>query len=257
MVNWLRIGLVCLTAITTYAQNGNGNGNGNANGQNKTGLTNQLSVPEPVRGYMKAFGDRLERSGKERTVLTGSYTSASGTGQAQLTFDLPGNVRFDRSDKAGKPLIYDSNTGLSNGASLVQEENDILESLFDDATESFVLGFSNGNGYRFLGMFRSDDGKTPNFTGPSWEIYDVYGPARGQSVKVTRYKRFYFDSATKLLTKAVYSSSGKSVETEFSAWTTVAGQAFPGKIARKENGAVVFQFTINAGVAGAKPTTGN
>jgi len=46
------------------------------------------------------------------------------------------------------------------------------------------------------------------------------------------------------------------VSTEYSGWSVINGQAYPGAIVRKENGAAVFTFKISGAVVGPAPQDG-
>src|SRR5207237_850832 len=117
-----------------------------------------------------AFGDRIQRPGKERVKLVGKYTDQFGSSDISLTWEVPGRFRLDRSDSTGRPIIYDAGTWL--GA--LPAEANALESLFDDTPESFFYAMLQGAAHRFLGnRFRADDGKTPNYKGPWYDVYQV------------------------------------------------------------------------------------
>jgi hypothetical protein len=209
---------------------------------------NAASVPGPVQRYLAAFGDRVQNPGKGRTIFRGTYSAKNGSGQAQLTWEVPGNIRFDRSDQPGKSLIINKSAEPTSSSGLGQTDTDILESLSDDSAEAFFYGFQNGVGHRLLGQrFRADDGNTVNYQGPWYDVYAAHEQVAIQPGSPARVKHFYFDSQTGLLTQTRYLSSGLPVTTEFSNWVTNNGQSFPGRIVRKENGAPVFTFDIASG----------
>src|SRR6266699_6717669 len=98
---------------------------------------NPGAVAAPVRSFLFALGDRLQRPGKERVTLAGKYTDRSGTADIVLVWEVPGRLRFDRSDKPGRPVIYDNTRGWDNAGAIAPEEAGALESLFDYSPESF------------------------------------------------------------------------------------------------------------------------
>jgi len=205
---------------------------------------NSASIPGPVRGYLAAFGDRVQKPGKGRTILRGTYSAVNGSGQAQLTWQVPGNIRFDRSDHPSQSLIFSQATGLASSSGFGQADSDILESLMDDAAESFFYSFQRPVAHRFLGAgFRADDGSRN-------DIYESVGPVRAQPGKPARLKHYYFDSQTKLLAKTHYLVSEMDVTTDFNKWTTINGQSFPGEVVRKENGSPIFTFTVDSAAVG-------
>ncbi|MCU1335794.1 MAG: hypothetical protein JWO19_1375 [Bryobacterales bacterium] len=211
--------------------------------QSSTLFVKATAIPGPVAGYLSALGDRIQRSGNERTTLAGIYTDRNGPVQATLTWQAPGSIRFERANQSGSALIYDS----AKGSVLATTPSDanILESLGDDAAESFFYGFQNGVIYRLLGQrFRADDGKAANYKGPWYDVYAASGQANFQPGKPTRLKHFYFDSQTGLLARTRYINGGITVTTEFSNWIRNNGQAFPTRIVRTEGNVAVFTFTI-------------
>jgi hypothetical protein len=136
-----------------------------------------------------------------------------------------------------------------------------LETLLTDSAEWFFYGFLRGEARRYFGgRFRIDDGSSANYTGPFYDIHQVTTAVPVQPGSPLRAKRYYFDSVSKLLSKTVYTAatvtSETSVETDLSGWTTKGGQSFPGTITRKENGAVVFTFTVASAVFGPAVSDG-
>lgn len=217
-------------------------------------------VPSQVREHLLVLGDRIQKPGKERSTLVGTFTDKNGTGSAQLVWEVPGRLRFDRSSGPSNPLIVDSASGAMNGASMAQSDLGILESVFDDSAEMFLYGFLQGHAHRFLGArFRTDDGRTANYRGPLYDIYETVAPVRAAGGP-QRQKFYYFDSQTKLLTKTRYvilrGSTQLPVSTEFGNWITSGGQAFPGQIVRKENDVAVFTFIVSSASAGPTPNDG-
>lgn len=221
-----------------------------------------LSVPPNARLYLVALGNRIQIAGNERLTLAGTVTDHLGTGTAQLVWQLPGSVRLDRQTSPSASLVFvagsavgsAAGSGVQNASAVPQADLNILETVAADAQEAFLYTFRQKAGHRLLGArFRADDGKTPNYQGPYYDIYESTGqvPAANNAV---RQKWYFFDSTSHLLAKARYliGSAGATVtvESQYSNWTTQNGQAFAGKIIRTENGAAVFTFTATQGVVG-------
>ena len=148
-----------------------------------------------------------------------------------------------------------ASVGVVNAASVAAPDLELLESLVNDSPETFLYGFSQGAGYRFLGArFRTDDGKTSNYQGPLYDIYEVVAPVPVAAGNPSRQKLVYFDSRTKLLAQSRYliqrGGAKVSVSTEYGGWTNSGGQAFAGQIVRKEDGVVVFRFKITSATVG-------
>jgi hypothetical protein len=210
-----------------------------------------LPVPSHVKAYVRALGNRFESPGRERVVLTGTSTDVKyGTAEATLVWQWPGNWRFQRVGVGASVLIYQNAVGL-NDASKTQDEAElgIWESLLDDGVEAFLFGYGDGAGYRFLGSrFRTDDGKSPSYSGPWYDIYERVGPIKALNKASSRLKYFCFDSVSKLPVMTSYYAvrDGKNVKvsTAFGNWLTVDGQRVPGQVVRTEDGRVVFSLTV-------------
>jgi hypothetical protein len=209
------------------------------------------AMPTPIRAFLSALGDRLQQPGKERCTLSGSYIDNRGTTTAQLIWQSPGQVRFQRGNSPSA-LVYSSSSGVLNASSLGKTDMSVLESFLDDPAEAFLFGFGHKS-YRLLGLrFRTDGGTNPNYTGRWYDIYEVSGQAASDAVGTTRFARYIFDSDTKLLVKTEYSTLSGIVTTEFNNWAVNNGEAFPGQIVRIENGSTVFTFNINSITVGSQ-----
>jgi hypothetical protein len=213
-------------------------------------------VPSNVREYMIAFGDRLQKPGNERLTLTGTATdSQKKVTPATLVWEVPGRLRFDRPGATASSLVFDDVSGLINATGVSQSDLDILETLLNDSPEAFLYSFPHGHAHRFLGgRFRTDGGKTANYSGPWFDIYESVATARTLSISPPTQKFFYFDSITKLHARTTYivlrNSIKVPVSTEYGKWAVIDGQATPRQIVRNENGVPVFTFDINAASVG-------
>jgi hypothetical protein len=214
-------------------------------------------LPAPVRRYLSTFGDRLKNPGNERTTLTGVLADSAGNHPVQITWEVPGRINVTYSDKSS-PFIIDDSKGLVNGTSVQKSDSDVLESLFDDSSESFFYGTAQVGGYRLIGeRFRADDGRTPNYAGPWYDIYEAAPSIRAHYPTLNRHKFFYFDSQTNRLAKVEYVLlGGVRVSSQYSNWTTQNGQSFPGKLVRKEDGVTVFTLTMSAAAFGKSASDG-
>src|ERR1051326_3931822 len=172
------------------------------------GYVDAGAIASSARPLLSAFGERIQRPGKERVTLMGKLTDASGTFDVSLVWEVPGRFRLDRSDKPGRPLICDEAGAWNNGPAILPREAETLESLFDDTSESFFYGMVQGTASRFLGnRFRADNGKTPNYQGPWFDVYEVFAVVRGPQGISKRRKVFLFDSQTALLSRVDYTRS--------------------------------------------------
>lgn len=225
-------------------------------GPNSAGLyVTESLLPSIVKGYLKAVGPRLKTPGQERTILNGTYSDAAGSTGARLVWEAPGNLRFDRANKPGQALIYSTAAGLV-GPAISAADSNLLESLLDDAVELFLYGYRSNYAHRFLGgLFRANNVSSGNYPGPWYEIHQTTGAIHAQR-GIVRTKDYYFDSATKLLAKTLYTSGSTRVVTEFNNWITAAGQRYPGAVLRIEDGAQVGAFTITSAATGPSVNDG-
>ena len=233
--------------------------NGQATSKPASGsYINSGQVASPVRSFLFAFGDRIQRPGKERTTFAGKYTDRSTTADLTLIWEVPGRVWIGRSDKPGRPIIYEETTGWMNAGAISSDEAGALESLFDDSSESFFYAMVRGSAHRFLGnCFRTDGGKTPNFNGPCYDVYEVFAPVHSPTGLSRRRKLFFFDSHTHLLSRVEYEATGSvRVSTELGGWRILSSQAFPGSVVRKENGVVVLTVNFTSALAGPSVSDG-
>jgi hypothetical protein len=205
------------------------------------------SVSFFFRDPLKALGDRLQVPGKERLTASGTYSDKSGAQAIVVTWQLPGKLRIQFVGMTSRTLIFDGASTTANGGPTTSEDDDVLESLADDRTETLFWGQKLGS--RFLGShFRTDDGKTKSYSGPYYDIHQLVYRVSCRSDKPIRTKLFYFDSTTELLVKSRYTEMRNGneilVETAYSGWSQTASQSVPGQIVRRENGAVVFTIMI-------------
>lgn len=212
-------------------------------------------IPAPVRDFLHVFGDRIQRPGNERMILAGTYTSKGASAGVTITWEVPGRMRVDFSNRNGSPLVFDEVHGPNQGNGFVQDDADVFESLLDDSPEAFFYGMSRQQAHRFLGgRFRADNGKALNYSGPWFNVYQVWESARSQPGSPQREKVYFFDSQTGLLNRVEYFlSPSLKVTTSFSGWKTANGQAYPGHIVRTSGAATVFTIDITGatGSAGA------
>lgn len=99
---------------------------------------------------------------------------------------------------------------------------------------------------RFYGSrFRTDDGTTPNYKGPYYDIYEMVEKAVGSAS--SRVRVYCLNSETLLLEKIQYritrAGAPIKVETVLSGWKDFQGEKFHTKVSRTENGREVFAIT--------------
>jgi len=205
-------------------------------------------VPSRYRSLVEALGDRLDKTGRERVVLAGSLEDSSGSKAYVVTRELSGKFRLDEaSGTSVNTIVFDGKGLTSSKGAPSAADNDRIESLIADSSEYFLYSVIRGRGSRLLGRrFRLDDGKDSKYTGPFYDIFELLTPAAGRADVAPRQKHYYFDSASGLLQKVRYlAKSGNgdlTVETAWTNWRKVDGQAAPSAVTRTENGKLVFTF---------------
>ncbi len=203
--------------------------------------------PGALRRNVEVLGDRFYAPGKERLILTGTLTRDGENEQVQLLYEVPGRFRLAPQGGTGRTLVFDGSESWSSDGQLSAQDEDLLESFARDSADGFFADVRQGGALQFLGEgFRGDDGSTPNFKGPWYDIHQLVRPIRVRRDVVMRQKLYYFDSNTGLLLRVRYRQSGgggqKVVETHFNDWQVVGGQQVPGKIAHLEGNSEVLSF---------------
>jgi hypothetical protein len=210
---------------------------------------------------VELLGSRIYTKGQERLLLTGTLTDANGATQVQLLYEVPGRLRLDLQGGSGKTLIFDGASSRAASGSLTTADEDLLESFAGDSADGLLAAIKAGAHLRIVGQrFRADDGTTPNYQGPWYDVYQLTAPARQRGAAGLVSKWFYFDSVTGLLDRVRYAgqSAGSQtiVETHFDDWLNEAGQNLPGRITRIENGAEVFAFVRTGATLGPRQNDG-
>ena len=210
---------------------------------------NALSVWK--RALLKSHGDRLNVPGKERSMFTGLFTK---TGVQPVTMvitkELPDKIRLDQVSSNGKPILVPG-SGTPTAGITSEDDKDLLEAFYLDTTEYFLLGGSQGAAYRLLGgRVRADDGKTINYQGPWYIVYQVAVPKSARGENGVRLKTFFFDTKDGLLSSVQYETTPQvqntSVTIAYSNWKMIEGQAVPGLIRRLHGNTEIWRFQITS-----------
>jgi hypothetical protein len=142
-------------------------------------------------------------------------------------------------------------------ASVSAEDNDRIETLIADSAEFFLYAVREHQANRLLGRrFRTDNGKSVDYKGPFYDIFELLSEIGARSDKAQRQKHYYFDSESGLLQKVRYvierGAVPVTVETVWSEWRKSDNQLYPGTTTRMENGKTIFVFRGTSAVFGAK-----
>lgn len=208
---------------------------------------------------LDAYGDRLEKPGKERLTAVGTISNADTTANekvpVRLVLEFPDKLRIEK-QKAGKTetTIFDGKLKIKLGDVLKQEEEKELESLVFDSIDHFMAAHLTGKPLRFLGdRFRLDDGTNPKYTGSYYDIYQITEPqfdANYVKKEALQEKLYFFNSDTHKLERITYQIADKKekveVLVELSGWQKLDGQVLPTSLTRYENGKPTITLTISS-----------
>lgn len=207
------------------------------------------SVISPVRQIVNALGDRVQKPGNERVILTGSLNRPGVVSTLQIIVESPGLLRIDEQGGKSRSLVYDL-SGLKGAAAIDDDDEGLAESIQNDTAEGFLAGFGRGASIRRLGDRFKVKGETG--FGSEVDIYEVVSPVGIKRDKQTITKRYMFESSSGLLRRVAYlaQQSGKSVtvQTVLSGYSAAGGYMLPGRIARVVNGVEVFAFSRTGAV---------
>jgi len=212
----------------------------------------RMSRLEPrLRSALQALGDRIQKPGKERMILMGTMQIANGeTTPIALNLQFPDRLRLEEQRIGPRRILtFDSTTPGRAGNGLDQTDRDIIETLVYDTAEHFFLTQASGSATRLLGLrFRTDDGTTPNYSGPYYDLYEVSDLVSSKSEPQIQSKYYSLNSTTLLPERVQYqvlrNGSSVQVEIRLSEWQEIAGQNIARRIVRLENN----QPTINLAI---------
>ncbi|MBI2685206.1 MAG: hypothetical protein HYX27_02745 [Acidobacteria bacterium] len=201
-------------------------------------------MPPHAKRYFDALGDRVFKSGKERSTVRGSLEVAGAANEdISWTWEFPGKLRLLRA--AGKGLIV-FDPARSSVKNLDDTNDDLLEVLSADTTETFFDNLQRGFTPRFLGAEFRVKGKSG--FGSLVDIYEHAVPVAARSQRGMSVKHYMFDSATGLLSKVSYQRTvaGKmtQVSTELSQYVTANGYLAPQRLTRYHQTQKRFQLDI-------------
>jgi hypothetical protein len=216
-----------------------------------------------LNSALNALGDRLEKPGKERLTLTGTL-KRQNTPQAipfRLVLEWPLRMRLDEECKQQRVIGFDGSNGWTSSATLSFVDQATIETLVYDSVDNFYLGQMQGIATRTLGSrFRLDDGTTPNYAGPFYDIYQVTDRIKIGAANREQSKLFYVNSDTNLFERISYrvrhGGATADVEIRLGNWRKSDGQQIPGLIERLENKQSVLTLTIATATVGPRLADG-
>ncbi len=202
--------------------------------------------------HLNAFGDRLEKPGRERLSVTGTLSRAkdSQTEEVSAVWEFPERLRLTTQKANQTRLItFDGEQAKAAGNSLDGAERDVMETLVYGSAEHFFTTQMQGQATRLLGSrFRIDDGSIADYNGPYYEVYKVAEQIKTSAEQRQQVRLYYFNSETLLLERVSYeinrNGSKVKVEERLGGWSKEQGQQVARRIERFENGESVFVLTM-------------
>lgn len=237
-------------------------------------LTVQTETPPSVDEYIQreiigprlrsafvTIGDRLEKPGKERLVMTGTLTLAGETASTAFTMvrEFSDRLRLETRDgEQSRVSVYNRRAAQHNNRS--RRAAEVVETLTFDTAEHFFTAHAGGAAMRHLGdRFRLDGGGIPDTAAPnaSYNVYEVTEEVETGGDALRRQTKIYaFNSDTLLLERVRYEieRDGETVRVEvrLEKWQRVQGQMLPMSIERRENDALVLSLDISSVIVGPK-----
>jgi hypothetical protein len=223
--------------------------------KNGTSFIGETDLPHELFAALQLLGGRLTSAGQSNLTIGGTVTDSSGSRPAQIVLQAPGYLRYQENDGNNRVLTFDGTQFQAKNSRSAVDDERIEESFFSHFPDMLFLQMAGGGAVRRVGRnFRTDDGKTPNYTGPFLTIYQYTPGSRpGLTAGKALQQSFFvsFDQSTALPSEVrVVSGSGaaKSVTvTRLSNWFQQAGQWFPGQVVRLENGTQVLKGDFQQG----------
>jgi hypothetical protein len=219
------------------------------------GYIDRRGVWPQLHSALDAYGDRLEKPGKERLIAVGTLSNANTTDNekvpVRLVSEFPDKLRIEK--RKGNKIdttIFDGKKKVKIGDSLEPSEEEELEALAFDSVDHFMAAHMLGKPLSFLGdRFRLDDGTAANYTGPYYDIYQIAEQqfdANNNDKGTVQQKLYFFNSDTHKLERITYKQGTIRVAVELAGWQKLNGQVIPTSLTRFEDGRPTIILTISA-----------
>jgi hypothetical protein len=227
---------------------------------NRNAYVRRAQLSPRLMMNLNALGNRLEKPGQERLSLVGTWRiTGAGPREFAATLEFPDKLRLTVGGPQNRVITFDGQQ-TKTSQTPAPDDLDLIETLACDSAEHFFAAQMQGNATRFLGArFRTDDGSTPDYDGPYFDIYKI-----ADQIKTSQQDRpaklYYFNSDTLMLERVTYDinrgGSEINVETKLGDWRVIDGQRVAQRIERFENGKSVFVLTIRSAGLGRRADDG-
>lgn len=214
-----------------------------------------IRVRPGLRDAFEALGDRLVKPGRER-VLLAAHLSLRGeeAGPVYLIREFPDLLRLE--ERAGgtgrvRALVFGGAGARRNDGDVTSADEELIETLVHDSPEHFFQGQVSGAATRFLGAgYRPDESESFEHDGPTYDVYEVTGPVVITGEGRQQVKRYYFNSATRLLEWVKYETdrggAPARVTVQLGGWQEVQGQRVAGHVVRRVDGETVIDLRVTS-----------
>jgi hypothetical protein len=207
---------------------------------------------------LQAMGSRMTSPDKAQITLAGTVTDGSGSRAAQIIVQAPGY--FSYREGQSRAITFDGTHFQTNSGQPTAADEPVLESLRANLPDAVYLQLANGGGLRRIGShFRTDDGKSKQYLGPTWTVFAFspkVRPGLGPEAALKQPLFIAIDEQTGLMSDVrvvLNLGSGQQAvtQTQFSNWIQQGNQWIPGRIVRLENGKPTLSFQTQQATVGA------
>jgi hypothetical protein len=211
----------------------------------------RAQLPPQLRWTLDAMGDRLQKPGKERLTLSGVLTLQDEPQPVPFTavLQFPDRLRMTlHSASKGRVVSFDGTTAPPTKKSVDALEEDLIELAVYDTAEHFFSAQVEGTSTRFLGdRFRPDDGTDPDYSGPTYSVYQTTDQIHTKNTLRVQTKLYWFNSNTLLLERVTYVIEATQTAVEIRIdWRKVEGQQTPSMILCLKNGLPAAKLEISS-----------
>ena len=221
-------------------------------------------LPGDFERVREVLGQHMTTPANATLRMEGQLTDSSGTRGATITVQAPGYLLLAESNS--RTIGYDGDKWKITNGKGPQADAQAQESLLAHLPESFLLQLANNGTVRRIGAhFRTDNGKTPNYTGPYWTIYSftpsarnglAHGQALQQGYLVAIDEKTGFLAEVRVIVKTNPNLPPSVTQTKYNKWNTQNGHSYPTEIVRIENGQQTLKFAVQTAQTGPEANIG-
>jgi hypothetical protein len=212
-------------------------------------------TPMELKPYAIAVGQRMQKPGKERIVVSGTVTlfgeNSPRAEGVRITWQFPLKIRLEQ---GALRLAFDR-SNPSQAVPRTQKLADMVQTLLEDSIDGFFALQKYRISRRYLGSGFKLEGAKASDPGMDVMLLTYLDKFREEKPVV---KSYWFNSGTKLLGVVAYTSaSGAATHIVIDDWRDVAGEKLPFLIERWEGNKLMMRLILDSAVfmAGANDGT--